>query len=199
MPPKDSPAEQSFGLYDLELNDPDGVLVERSGLDHEALTEISRVMSALAALRQAEERLSEASLAYMRLGRNDMRALHFLMVAEASRTIVTPGALAEQLKLSTASITKMLDRLERGGHITRSIHPNDRRAQAIAITPSTRAAAMRTVGRKHAQRFHAAARLNSDERKVVERFLTEMASDLDISDEQWLPSEAQAESAAQDG
>lgn len=189
MLPKVSPDESSFGLYDLDLNDPDGVLVDRSGLDHAAMSEISRVMSALASLRHAEERLSEASLAYMRLGRNDMRALHFLMVMEGSGSVVTPGALAEHLKLSTASITKMLDRLERGGHITRAIHPNDRRAQAIAITPETRAAAMRTVGRTHAQRFYAAARLNSDERKVVERFLTEMARDLDISGEQWAASE----------
>ncbi len=189
MSSKASPAEPSFGLYDLDLNDPDGVLVARSGLDGATLSEISRVMSALATLRQAEDRLSEASLAYMRLGRNDMRALHFLLVMDGSGSMVTPGALAEHLKLSTASITKMLDRLERGGHITRAIHPNDRRAQAISITPETRAVAMRTVGRTHARRFHAAARLNSDERKVVERFLTEMARDLDLGGEQWASGE----------
>lgn len=176
--------EEDFGLYDVEVNDPDSTLIDRSGHDQQSLRQISRIMSALGALRDAEERLSEDSLAYMRLGRNDMRALHFLIVMENSGSMVTPGALAAHLKISTASITKMLERLERGGHITRSIHPHDRRAHSIVITPRTRETAMRTVGRTQAQRFHAAARLSSDERAVVERFLNEMVSDLTLARDQ---------------
>lgn len=172
-------------LYDVSVNDPDSELVDRTGFDEKSLGQISRIMSSLGALRDVEERLSEASRAYMRLGRNDMRALHFLIVTTNTGAAVTPGALAAHLQISTASITKMLDRLERGGHITRSIHPHDRRAHSIAITPGTREVAMRTVGRKQAQRFHAAARLNSDEREVVERFLLDMVNELDIAHEQW--------------
>lgn len=182
---QNSPSKDEFELYDVEINDPDSLLIDRSAHDPESLRQITRIMSALGALRDAEDRLSEASLAYMRLGKNDMRALHFVMVMENSGAVVTPGALATHLGISTASITKMLDRLERGGHITRSVHPSDRRAHAIAITPETRDAAMRTVGRKHAQRFNAAARLSTEEQKVVARFLTDMVSELDLAQEQW--------------
>src|SRR5690606_24522689 len=117
--------------------------------------QVGRVMAALAALREAEQRLAEASQRYMKLNRNDMRALHYLIAAKNRGVIATPGAIAEHLGISTASTTKLLDRLERGGHVTREPHPTDRRALAIAITPETHEAAVATVGRQHAKRFHA--------------------------------------------
>src|SRR5690554_5624343 len=92
-------------LYDVRVNDPDSELVDRTGFDEKSLGQISRIMSSLGALRDVEERLSEASRAYMRLGRNDMRALHFLIVTTNTGAVVTPGALAAHLQISTASIT----------------------------------------------------------------------------------------------
>lgn len=173
------------GLYDVEANDPQSRLIDRSNIDADSMRQIGGIMAALGALRTAEDRLSEASLAYMKLGRTDMRALHFLIVKSNTGEVVTPGALAAHLKISTASTTKLLDRLERGGHVTRAIHPRDRRAFAIEITPETHEAAMQTVGRQQAKRFQAAARLTADEREVVTRFLSDMANELDISQEPW--------------
>lgn len=173
------------GLYDVDANDPQSRLIDRSGFDQESMRQIGAIMTALGSLRAAEERLSEASLAYMKLGRTDMRALHFLIMMNGAGQLVTPGALASHLNISTASTTKLLDRLERGNHITRSIHPRDRRAFAIDITTETHEAAMQTVGRQQSKRFHAAARLTPDEREVVTRFLTDMTNELDISNEPW--------------
>lgn len=172
-------------LHDVDASDPRSELIQRSGLAPAAVAQINDLMAALVALREAEQRLSEASLTYMRLNQTDMRALHFLIVAGHRGTITTPGALAEHLRISTASVTKMLDRLERGGHITRAPHPTDRRALAISITPETREAAMNTVGRQQAKRFHAAARLTSDERAVVIRFLEDMTREISLDDAEW--------------
>lgn len=180
-----STPEEPPRLFDVEANDPESRIIDRSEMDQESMQQIGEIMAALGALRDAEDRLSEASLAYMKLGRNDMRALHFLIVTANSKKIATPGMLATHLKISTASTTKLLDRLERGGHITRSIHPEDRRAVALAITPDTHEAAMQTVGRQQAKRFHAAARLTSQEREVVARFINDMANELDVSTERW--------------
>lgn len=179
------PTDDGPGLFDVEANDPDSRLIDRSHVDPESMRQIGEIMAALHALRDAEERLSEASLAYMKLGRNDMRAIHYLIVTANSGGIATPGQVAAHLKISTASTTKLLDRLERGGHITRSIHPEDRRAIALAVTPATREAAIQTVGRQQAKRFHAAARLTPQEREVVTRFITDMARELDVSSEAW--------------
>lgn len=178
-------AKPPVRMFDVDANDPDSRLIDRAGIDAADMQQISRLMNALGQLRAAEEKLTEASLEYMKLGRTDMRALHFLIVQGNQGATTTPGAIAAHLGISTASTTKLLDRLERGGHVTRAIHPTDRRAFAIEITPETREAAMQTVGRQHAKRFHAAARLTPAERDVVERFLLDMANEMDFSNADW--------------
>lgn len=172
-------------VYDVDASDPKGELVDRSGIAAEDIAQVSALMRALGGLRDAEDRLSEASLRYMKLNRTDMRALHFLIVCENQGAVATPGALASHLGISTASTTKMLDRLERGGHVVRSAHPSDRRALAITITARSRQAAMDTVGRQQAKRFHAAARFSAAERDVVIRFLREMTAEIALTDEPW--------------
>lgn len=175
----------SSAVYNVESNDPESRLIDRSKVSAEDVAHISAVMAALGRLREAEQRLSEASQRYMKLGRSDMRALHYLIVASHSGMVVTPSAIASHLGISSASTTKLLDRLEHGGHIIRSPHPTDRRALAIAITEETREAAMETVGRLQAKRFHAAARLTPAERDVVIRFLDDMTGQISVRSEAW--------------
>lgn len=184
----------SSSLYDVEKNDPKSRLIDRSSHSPEQLQQITEVMAALGRLRDAEQQLSEASQRYMRLGRSDMRALHFLIVAHHTRVVITPSAIAAHLGISSASTTKLLDRLEAGGHIVRAPHPNDRRALAITITEETREAAMQTVGRLQAKRFHAAARLTSDERAIVVRFLDDMTDQISMRNEAWANESAEAHS-----
>lgn len=193
MPSSDGSDPRPFALgpsiYHVDVSDPDGELVDRKGMSDEDVREISDLMQALGGLRDAEQKLSEASLRYMKLNQTDMRALHFLIALENSGATATPGAIAAHLGISTASTTKLLDRLERGGHVTRSPHPSDRRALAIAITPQTRRSAIETVGRQHARRFIAAARLSSEEREVVRRFLVDMTTEIALGDVPWAISE----------
>lgn len=174
-PRRDSIAEN---LYQVDSSDPASELIDRSHLSDAEIAQIGRLMNALAGLREAEEGVRAASEKYMRLSTQDMRALHYLIVAKHRDEVATPGMLAAHLKISAASTTKLLNRLERGGHIVRRVHPRDRRAFAIEVTPETRSTAMQTVGKQHAGRFHAAARLSSDEREVVIRFLHDMTQDM---------------------
>ena len=183
--PETGPFGRGGGIYNVEVSDPLGVLVDRTGLTDGDVREIGGLMQALGALRDAEQKLSEASLRYMKLNPTDMRALHFLIACENGGIVATPGAMSAHLGISTASTTKLLDRLERASHITRSPHPSDRRALAIAITPATRQSAIETVGRQHARRFIAAARLTSDEREVVRRFLADMTAEIALGDAAW--------------
>jgi len=178
-------AAVSSSMYSVDSNDPESRLIDRTGMSPEDLAQISAVMGALGRLRDAEQKLSEASQAYMKLGRSDMRALHYLIVAQHGGVVVTPSAIATHLGISTASTTKLLDRLEHGGHIVRSPHPSDRRALAISITDETREAAMETVGRLQAKRFHAAARLTASERDVVIRFLDDMTEQIALRNQAW--------------
>lgn len=172
-------------IYDVEAADPRSSLVDRSGVAPEDLAQISTLMAALGELREAEQRLSRASRRYMQLNETDMRALHYLIVCANARAIATPGGIAQHLGISTASTTKLLDRLEKGGHIVRSPHPHDRRALAITITDETREAAMQTVGRQQARRFYAAARLTRAERDTVVRFLRDMTQEITLPEGGW--------------
>lgn len=172
-------------IYDVDASDPRSALIDRSGVPPEDLRQIARLMGAIGELREAEQRLSLASRRYMQLNDTDMRALHYLIVCANRDAIATPGGIAQHLGISTAATTKLLDRLEKGKHIHRAPHPTDRRALAITISAETRQAAMETVGRQQAKRFYSAARLTSEEREVVIRFLTDMTSEITLRDEPW--------------
>jgi DNA-binding MarR family transcriptional regulator len=69
----------------------------------------------------------------------DVRAIVVIMDGVRSGQLVRPVELSQQLGLTTASVTGLLDRLEKQGHIRRSRHPSDRRGVAIELTEETTA------------------------------------------------------------
>lgn len=169
------PARPAAWMLDPRVIDPSQELVDRASMDDAEVDSVVRVLAALRAWSDAELKMSQASQKHMKLNATDMKALRFLMASRNADSIVTPGLLAETLHISTASTTKMLDRLERAGHVLRSPHPTDRRALMITVTDATRSEARDTVGRMHARRFDAAARLSREERDVVIRFLNDLS------------------------
>lgn len=183
MAPQHPNQQPVSSLFDVDASDPHSELVDRSELSAEEISQINGVMAALGALREAEDRLTDASTRYMKLNKTDMRALHYLIVCGNRGNLATPSSIAGHLNISSASTTKLLDRLERAGHIVREPHPSDRRALNIRITPATRASAMETVGRQHAKRFEAARRLSPDERDVVTKFLIDMRREIKCTGE----------------
>lgn len=172
-------------LYDIDATDPQGKLIDRSTLEPESIEQITRLMKSMAKVRDVEEALSKASQKFMQLSQIEMRGIHYLIVASNQKSVVTPSALAHHLGITSASTTKLLDRLEAGGHIVRGPHPTDRRSLSISVTEETHAIARDTVGRMHATRFTVAAALTPDERDIVIRFLDQIADGLTIRDESW--------------
>lgn len=168
-------------------------LVDVSGISPEVMEEINVLMKALVRLRETEQAISDASQRYMKLSTQDMRALHYLIVAKRQNHIVTPGMISTFLRISAASTTKLLNRLERQDHIVRNLHPTDRRAFAIEITPETEVSAKQTVGKLQARRFYAAARLSSSERGVVTRFLNDMSEELALDKVDWAREQIESE------
>ncbi|MBB5512297.1 DNA-binding MarR family transcriptional regulator [Neomicrococcus aestuarii] len=121
----------------------------------------------------------------MKLSNQDMRALHYLITAKRQGELVTPGMISAHLRISAASTTKLLNRLERDHHIIRLLHPTDRRAFRIEITEETEASAKQTVGKLQSRRFHAAARLTSSERETVTRFIRDMTEEISLKNAPW--------------
>jgi DNA-binding MarR family transcriptional regulator len=144
-------------------------------MGEEEIAQITQVLVGIRRWRESDQAINFQSRSHMRLNETDMQALRFLVVSKNQNRIVTPGALAEYLSISTASTTKLLDRLAAAGHIERSPHPTDRRALMITITKRTHEQVRETVGRTHARRFDVAARLTSAEREIVIRFLNDLS------------------------
>lgn len=166
-------------MFDPRVLDPDQEVVSRHGIDDAEMDQIVELLQALRLWREADERMSEASRRYMKLGDTDMRALRFIIVGQQSGVFVTPGAIAAHLGISTASTTKLLDRLAAAEHIRRLPHPTDRRSVVVEVSDETRRAARDSIGRSHARRFDLAARLAPEHRDVVTRFLRDLAATAD--------------------
>jgi DNA-binding MarR family transcriptional regulator len=182
MPKGGEVPELVMRLHDPRVIDPSGRLVDLSELDDAELGQIVRVMNAMFRWREAEQRVGAASRRYMRLGETDMKAIRFAIVMADRGQNVTARDIADHLGISSASTTKLLDRLEAAGHIRRTRHPFDRRALAVVVNDDTRVAAEATVGREHARRFRVAAGLSPADREVVIRFLEAMSV---TSEDEW--------------
>ncbi|MGO2520919.1 MAG: MarR family winged helix-turn-helix transcriptional regulator [Microbacterium sp.] len=149
----------------------DSDLIDRVELSDVDVDQCVRVMEALRAWQEAARKLSEASQRYMKLNESDMRAIRMLIRAQQQHQIVTPKDIAREVGISSASTTKLVDRLVAGGHVVRVPHPSDRRTTCIEVTAHTRLAAHETIGRQHARRFTAAASMSREDRDAVIRFL----------------------------
>jgi DNA-binding MarR family transcriptional regulator len=178
------PSQVEGMMLDPRAIDPKQELVNYASMNEAEISQVVRVLQAIRQWREAEQRMSFHSRNTMRLNENDMKALRFLVVCKNEGIVATPGALAEHLNISSASTTKLLDRLTAAGHIERSPHPSDRRALSITITQHTHEQVRDTVGRTHARRFDVAAQLTPSEREIVIRFLDDLSNTSDEAQEQ---------------
>lgn len=169
------PASRGRSILDPRVIDPDQDLLSADDYDAERIDEVVEVFEAMGRWHTIEHRLSAASRKYMNLGENDMRAVRYMIAAQRHGTPATPSDVAKHLEITTASVSRMLDRLVAGNHIRRLPHPQDRRSTVVEVTEETLAIARQTVGHNHAQRFHAVAGLTSEERAAVIKFFEALA------------------------
>ena len=108
------------------------------------------------------------------LGRTDVRALVAIMDAARRGEPVTAGSLGAAVELSSASVTALVDRLERAGHVRRARDVEDRRRVVLEMTESAMAAGAAFFGGLQRDLLAAMASYSDAELDVVRRFLTEM-------------------------
>ncbi|GAA1690644.1 hypothetical protein GCM10009808_04500 [Microbacterium sediminicola] len=96
------------------------------------------VLVAIRALNDAMDRMNGGMKGEMDMNVTDLAALRMLIIREQRGESVSPHHVAEHLKISTASTTKLLDRLERDGYLERQPHPSDRRSRVVALTDLSR-------------------------------------------------------------
>ncbi len=108
------------------------------------------------------------------LGRTDVRAIVAIMDAARSGSALTAGALGAAVDLSSASVTALVDRLERAGHVQRVRDPSDRRRVVLEISDSAMAAGGAFFGGLQRDLLAAMEDYTDEELAVVRRFLDRM-------------------------
>ena len=108
------------------------------------------------------------------LGSTDIRALIALLDLERAGVPASPSGLARELRLTTASTTVLLDRLERAGHIRRSARSDDRRRVDVTVTASAKELGWAFFGPVIDTTRTVLAARTAVERAVIDRFLDDL-------------------------
>jgi DNA-binding MarR family transcriptional regulator len=112
----------------------------------------------------------------------DVQALSVLALAGGR---LTAGELAQTLELSSGATTRLIDRLERVGHVTRQQDDDDRRRRHVAISPAAAATAGAFFGGIAALLEDVVAGYDADQQATIRRFLLavmEVVRDHDVLD-----------------
>lgn len=126
------------------------------------------------ALDRTHHRLKSA----VEMNASDVSTLRMLVIRERQGTRTTPQDIAAHLRLSTATVTTLLDRLAAAGHVRRTPHPADRRSRIVELTDRARSTFRRHFGGElQAMREVIEARDDAD-LEVVTAFLADLAAAL---------------------
>ncbi len=106
----------------------------------------------------------------------DLRALICLLDAERGGHVATPGWLGSQLGLNSASVTALIDRLERAGHVhrDRDRDATDRRRVNLQVTEQATELGWSFFGPLIARTVAVTNRFSDTETTTIARFIDEV-------------------------
>jgi DNA-binding MarR family transcriptional regulator len=151
---------------DQHLHDADELSTDTSGAIVALLHAFGTQMHAVGSRFAAREDLHPT----------DLQALSRLAQAAGP---MTAGELARSLELSTGATTRLVDRLERMGHVERSTDHDDRRRRRIAVSPQARATAGGYFGELSRRIERILATMDADEREVIAGFLATLVATME--------------------
>lgn len=140
---------------------------------------VLRVLQAVRAFSDAVDRMNGGMKGEMEMNATDLAALRMLIIREQRGEVVSPHDVARHLSISSASTTKLLDRLSLAGHLARRPHPTDRRARIVVLTAESRMTFFRHFAERLALMRGVADTYSDDELAVIARFLAETSEALD--------------------
>jgi DNA-binding MarR family transcriptional regulator len=114
----------------------------------------------------------------------DALALRYLVLARRDGRAVKPTQLARVLHLSTAGVTKLIDRLVRDGRAERKPNPADRRSVIVTAAGTAEQDLSRAYGHVRTPLIETIDALSEDEVTAVQRFAARLADALrrDLAD-----------------
>ncbi|WP_402462852.1 MarR family winged helix-turn-helix transcriptional regulator [Isoptericola aurantiacus] len=138
-----------------------------------------RLLQALRTFRRADETMRRRAGRDMDMNLTDLRALRHVIAAQRHGEAVTPRSLASDLEISTASTTKLLDRLSDSGRLERRPHPRDRRSVVVVATDAAHAEVRERLTGVHDRMLAVAREVPEHCRPAVRAFLLAMADSVE--------------------
>lgn len=134
--------------------------------------DVREVVALLREFAVASEHFVESTGSRHGLHRTDMHALELMMRAEMAGDTHTAMRLGEELGLTPAATTALVDRLESTGHARRERRPGDRRRIHVVPTESAHADGRLMFGPLAVELAELASSYSDDELAVVKDFLS---------------------------
>ncbi|MDM7853493.1 MarR family winged helix-turn-helix transcriptional regulator [Cellulomonas alba] len=140
--------------------------------------DVRDLLQAVRRFRRVDEEMRRRISAGMDMNLTDLRALQYVIAAEESGETVQQHDLARYLGISTASTTKLLDRLTASGHLVRAPHPRDGRSVVVTSTDHARSEIRERLGRMHARMAEIARDVPVEARAAVREFLDALSDQI---------------------
>jgi DNA-binding MarR family transcriptional regulator len=147
----------------------------RSGAEEPRSAAGAAAIEALQALSDSVHDADERALRALQMRPVDAVALLHLVEAGRTERFMSPTELAAKLRLTTAGITKLVDRLSDAERVERRPNPRDRRSIVLVPTPSATADLTRAYGHMHTPLITVVDELSDDDAAVVTRFASRFA------------------------
>jgi DNA-binding MarR family transcriptional regulator len=141
----------------------------------DATTQADDIVTAYLDFRQADADVQTRVRAVTGLADNEIRVMEYVISTVAAGHDATPSDISRRLRISSASTTALLDRLERAGLVERANHPTDRRSILISPTPEAERRLASTMGDFDARLRKVATSLEPDDQVVVAGFFADLA------------------------
>jgi DNA-binding MarR family transcriptional regulator len=133
----------------------------------------SQIVELLHALGTQMHAVGARFAATEHLHHTDVQALSILALAGGR---LTAGELARALDLSSGATTRLVDRLERVGHVARHPDTQDRRRRHVDITPGALATAGAFFGQLSATMEDVLAPYGPEDQRVIRDFLQDVVA-----------------------
>lgn len=138
-----------------------------------------QLLRAVRGFSDAQDRMHGGMKHGMKMNATDLAALRLIIIREEQQRSVSPHEIASHLRISTASTTKLLDRLTTSGHVRRAPHATDRRARVIELTDTARAEFFKRFGPQLAAMRSAFEGFSDDELDAAARVIEAVSAAID--------------------
>lgn len=129
--------------------------------------------------RQANEQVRTRAFEEVGLRGKELDALQLVLAADMVGDTLRQLDLARKMRITGASTSSLVDRLERAGYLVREPHPHDRRSVALKPTQKAKDEVGQTLRRMNEVMISATERLQLHEKVTVTTFLRELNRALD--------------------